>query len=273
MSTSNRILKKEQPIAFSKQEKTPFLRLSVLLFLLTWCVWGKAQEPDTLPTLSLPEAFREGTPAFRALLPTDSVLQTEEFKFCGKPVDISLTNRQRKLKKEIVTILPSIKVWIERAQYYFPIIEPILKSQQVPEDFKYLMVIESGMNPHARSYMGALGLWQFMPATAREYGLNIDRGRDERTDIRKSTIAACKYIKTAYAKFSDWIAVAQSYNIGQARIETELHKQDVESIDLKLVEETERYIYRILAVKMLFTKPNGLGFDVDRIQYKKIRRR
>lgn len=112
------------------------------------------------------------------------------------------------------------------------------------------------MNPTARSSAGAAGLWQFMQGTGRDYGLEVNNNVDERYHIEKATRAACRYLKDAYAKYKDWVAVAASYNAGQARIASQLAKQDVDdSLDLQLVEETARYVYRILAAKQLFNAP------------------
>jgi len=150
---------------------------------------------------------------------------------------------------------------IKKANRYFPIVEPILKENGIPDDFKYLMVIESNLNPIARSSAGAAGLWQFMQGTGRDYGLEVNSNIDERYHVEKATRAACRYLKDAYAKYKDWVAVAASYNAGQARIASQLAKQDVDdSLDLQLVEETARYVYRILAAKIMFSDPTAFGF-------------
>ena len=148
-----------------------------------------------------------------------------------------------------------------RANRYFPVIERILQDQGVPDDFKYLMVIESSVNPLARSGAGAAGLWQFMPTTAREFGLEVNNHVDERYHVEKSTAAACRYLKQAYARFGNWVSVAASYNAGQGRISREAERQYEENaLDLHLVEETSRYVYRILAAKTLFANPQAFGF-------------
>ena len=150
---------------------------------------------------------------------------------------------------------------IKRANRYFPIVEPILSENGVPDDFKYLMSIESNNNPLARSVAGAAGLWQFMPVTGREFGLEVGNSVDERYHVEKATRAACKYLKQAYARFGNWVSVAASYNAGQGRISRELDRQyEEDALDLQLVEETSRYVYRILAVKMLFADPAKFGF-------------
>lgn len=152
---------------------------------------------------------------------------------------------------------------IKRANRYFPIIESILKEQGVPDDFKYLMVIESNVNPLARSGAGAAGLWQFMSGTAREFGLEVNHHVDERYHVEKSTVAACKYLKQAYRKFGNWETVAASYNAGQGRISQQQEKQYTDNaLDLYLVEETSRYVYRILAAKLLLTDPTRFGFHL-----------
>ncbi len=247
--------------------------LAIPLLLAAWNV--QAQEPDRIPTPALTDAeFRGVEVTMKEMELSDSVLSPNTLLFCGQPVNLDLSFRQRKLRRELMSLTAFSETLMQRAEYYFPIVERILKEEGVPNDFKYLMVIESGMNPDARSSAGALGLWQFMEGTARDYGLNVSQKIDERRDIEKSTHAACRYLKAAYAKFADWVAVAQSYNIGQARINAELKRQHVdEAIDLQLVEETNRYIYRIIAAKIIFTHPANFGLKPVMPYYKKIRRK
>lgn len=166
---------------------------------------------------------------------------------------------------------------LKRANRYFPIVEPILKANGIPDDFKYLMVIESSLNPIARSPAGAAGLWQFMPATGREFGLEVNDNIDERYNVEKATVAACKYFKQAYEKYGDWMAVSAAYNAGQGRITAQLDKQLADhAMDLWLVEETSRYMFRLLAAKEIFNNPQRFGFLLKRehlyppIPYKKV---
>ena len=184
--------------------------------------------------------------------------------FCGKTIDLTRYDRHEHMDRELLafsymhsTSLQTIK----RANRYFPIVEPILKEYGIPDDFKYLMAIESGANPFARSHAGASGLWQIMPVTGKQLGLVVNNYVDERYDVVKSTKAACKYFKEAYERFGDWISVAASYNAGQARISQQQKRQYTdETLDLRLVEETSRYVYRIFAIKMLFNNPKDFGF-------------
>ena len=184
--------------------------------------------------------------------------------FCGKSIDLTRYDRYERMDRELLafTYMHSTSIqMIKKANRYFPIVEPILKANGIPDDFKYLMVIESNLNPNARSGAGAAGLWQFMQTTGREYGLEVNKNIDERYHVEKATEAACKYLKDAYDKYQDWIAVAASYNAGQARISTQFEKQQVnDMLDLFLVEETARYVYRIIAAKIMFSNPSAFGF-------------
>ena len=184
--------------------------------------------------------------------------------FCGVPIDLTRYDRHERMDRELMafTYMHSTSLQIiKRANRYFPIVEPILKEYNVPEDFKYLMAIESNLNPLARSHAGAAGLWQFMPETAKDFGLEVNSHVDERYDVEKSTRAACKYLQQAYAKFGNWETVAASYNAGQGRIARQQDRQYTENaLDLYLVEETARYVYRILAAKIMLADPKKFGF-------------
>ncbi len=188
----------------------------------------------------------------------------DQIYFCGNPVDLTRYNMHEGIDRELTSfsyLHATTMLTIKRANRYFPIIEPILEEQGVPNDFKYLAVIESHLNPLARSSAKAVGIWQFMETTGREYGLTITPSIDERSHIEKSTVAACKYLKKAYERYGDWAAVAAAYNAGMGRISGEMSKQEVDnSFDLWLVEETTRYVYRILAMKLIFENPYKYGF-------------
>ena len=184
--------------------------------------------------------------------------------FCGKEIDLTRFDRHERLDRELLAFAymhSTSMQTIKRANRYFPIVEPILKEYGIPDDFKYLMAIESSCSPLARSHADASGLWQFMQTTGREYGLEVNKNVDERYHVEKSTVAACKYIKAAYKKYNDWVAVAAAYNGGQARIVGQMQKQQIdETLDLHLVEETARYVYRIIAAKIMFSNPAAFGF-------------
>lgn len=188
----------------------------------------------------------------------------EQVSFDGQTIDLRRYDRRERMDREMMAFTymhSTTLLLIKRANRYFPIIEPMLKANGIPDDFKYLMVIESSLNPIARSPSGAAGLWQFMPETAREFGLEVNDNVDERYHIQKSTAAACKYFKQAYAKYGDWMAVSAAYNAGQGRISSQLDKQLAShAMDLWLVEETSRYMFRLLAAKEIFSNPQRFGF-------------
>ena len=188
----------------------------------------------------------------------------EYMVFAGDTVRFDRADLRERMDRELLSFcyMHSTSVlMIKRANRYFPQIEPLLRVSGVPDDLKYLMAIESNLDPKALSAAGAAGFWQFMKETAKGYGLHVDSEVDERYNIEKATLAACKYLKQAYAKYGDWMTVTASYNAGQAGITKRLADQHQESaMDLWLVEETSRYMFRILAAKMYFENPAAFGF-------------
>ena len=189
-------------------------------------------------------------------------------QFAGQEIDLRRYDHRERMDRELMTFTymhTSTMLAIKRANRYFPVIEPILRECGIPDDFKYLAVIESSLNPLAKSPAGAAGLWQFMPITGREHGLEVNANIDERYHVEKETRAACRYLKSAYAKYGNWLCVAAAYNAGQARISTQLEKQmATQAADLWLVEETSRYMFRLLAAKAVFTHPIRYGFRLRR---------
>jgi len=151
---------------------------------------------------------------------------------------------------------------IKRANRAFPIIEPILKKNGIPDDFKYLAVIESGL-VNAVSSAGARGVWQFMPETAKERGMEVNDIVDERYNLEKSTQAACSYFLSAKTKFGSWTLAAASYNGGMAGVNRQMDIQKESNYyDLLLTEETSRYVFRILALKEIMKNPDKFGFSL-----------
>ena len=208
------------------------------------------------------EKVLDGRPVVMAMTSSPDI--PSSVTFCGTPIDLTRYNMREGFDREMSSFTyfhSTTMLLIKRANRYFPVIEPILKANGIPDDFKYLMVIESNLNNIARSPAGAAGLWQFMPATGREFGLEVNENVDERYHIEKATVAACKYFKQAYAKYGDWMAVSAAYNAGQGRISSQLDQQLAShAMDLWLVEETSRYMFRLLAVKEIFKNPQRYGF-------------
>ena len=150
---------------------------------------------------------------------------------------------------------------IKRANKYFPIIEPILAEYGVPDDFKYLAVIESGLT-NAVSPAGARGFWQIMESTGQEYGLEINSNVDERYHLEKSTRAACEYFLKSKERLGSWTLAAAAYNAGNYGVDKQLERQEVgDYYDLLLGDETSRYVFRILALKEILQEPRKFGFN------------
>ncbi|MGB6150645.1 MAG: lytic transglycosylase domain-containing protein [Pricia sp.] len=151
---------------------------------------------------------------------------------------------------------------IKRANMYFPIIEPILAKNGIPDDFKYLAVAESGLQ-NVVSGAGATGFWQSMKATGQQYGLEVNKNVDERYHLEKSTQVACEYLNKYYEKYGTWTLAAASYNAGTGAIDRYLGIQQVNDYyDLLLGQETGRYVFRIMAIKEILSHPEKYGFDV-----------
>lgn len=190
----------------------------------------------------------------------------ETMSFAGERVPLERWEVREYLDREILFDyyrMNNMLYMLKLANRYFPYIEERLKYHGVPDDFKYLCVAESNMQ-NAISRAGAVGFWQFMRGSAPGYGLEVGSNIDERYNVYKSTDAACKYLKQAYAKFGSWTAAAASYNCGQGGYNAAANFQgSTNYYDLLLPEETQRYIFRILAYKYLMSNAKQLGYNID----------
>ena len=188
--------------------------------------------------------------------------------FAGETVSFDRLDMAERLDREVTGVIygqTTTELCFKRANRYFPALAKILKEQGVPLDFLYLAVTESSMDYNAYSSAKAAGMWQLLAGTARDYGLEVTDDVDERYDPEKSTVAACKYLKAAYKKYGHWPTVAASYNAGMQKIASELSKQQVNnSFDLFLVQETSRYVFRIIAYKLLMENPKRYGYRFSR---------
>ena len=194
-----------------------------------------------------------------------SIKLPDSLFFAGESVPVDFYDVREDLDRELLvnTYWQShTLLYIKRANKYFPLIEDILEKNGVPEDFKYLPLIESDMT-HVVSPSGAVGFWQLMKGTARDYGLEVNDEVDERYHLEKSTQAACDYLREAYEKFGSWTLAAASFNVGRSAIARQLEIQNTDNYyDLLLNTETGRYIYRLLAVKLILENPDKYGFHV-----------
>lgn len=196
----------------------------------------------------------------------------EKVSFAGEPMPLDRFYVKEALDRELLSIAyfhsQTIR-FIKQAPRYFPIIEPILKEKGIHDDFKYLALAESSFDPRAISPASAAGFWQFLKGTAIDYGLEVNSEVDERYHIEKATRAACDYLKDAYEKFGSWTMVAASYNRGMTGVQKQMNiqKQD-DYYDLLITTETARYVYRIVALKLILENPEKYNFYVtDKEKY------
>ncbi|NJX16232.1 lytic transglycosylase domain-containing protein [Tamlana crocina] len=188
----------------------------------------------------------------------------EDLNFAGEPVPIENPDILERIDRELLVNTywqSNGLLMFKRAKKYFPLIEPILAKHGVPDDFKYLAVIESGLT-NAVSPAGARGMWQIMPATGRENGLEVNSNVDERYHLEKATEVACKYLLKAKEDLGSWTLAAAAYNAGNAGVSRRLREQNVNDYyDLLLGEETGRYVFRIVALKEILSNPTKYGFN------------
>lgn len=188
----------------------------------------------------------------------------DDLNFAGEPIPLNNPDIFERMDRELLVNTywqSNGLLMFKRAKKYFPIIEPILEKQGIPDDFKYLAVIESGLT-NAVSPAGARGVWQIMKSTGRENGLEINTNVDERYNLIKATEVACKYLKKAKDKLGSWTLAAAAYNGGNAGMSRRLKAQNVNNYyDLLLGEETGRYLFRIVALKEILSNPDKYGFN------------
>lgn len=193
------------------------------------------------------------------------VSANDDFQFAGERIPVENFDVRERLERELIvnsyrhstTILN-----LKNSARYFPVMEKIMKEEGVPDDFKYLAVAESDLR-NASSPAGAKGIWQFMEGTAGDYGMEVSKEIDERLNLEKSTRAACKYLKHYKEVFGSWALVAAAYNMGAAGLRNEMQSQKMENYyDLNLSEETNRYIFRLVAIKHVMEHPELYGFDM-----------
>jgi hypothetical protein len=216
--------------------------------------------------LKKPEVGEPTTTVVYTESKNEGIVIPDSVSFAGEPIPLEYFDVRENLERELLvnSYFHSQTIrFIKLAPRYFSIIEPILKKNGIPDDFKFLAVAESNLDPKAVSPAKAVGMWQFLEGTAKEYGLEINNEIDERYHVEKSTSAACDYLKKAYEKFGSWTLVASAYNAGRAYTLTQMEKQNISNyFDLLLGEETERYVFRILALKLVLEHPENYGFNI-----------
>ena len=193
--------------------------------------------------------------------------------FAGEQVPLQNYDTRESMEEELsVTMYMHSRTMksLRTMERYFTMIEPILEKNGIPDDFKYLAVAESNLDPEAYSPAKAAGLWQIMASTATELGLEVNNSVDERYQIEKATEAACKYLQKAYERFGTWTMAAASYNVGMAGVARRIASQNISSFyDLLAPSETMRYVFRILSFKIVSAEPKAYGFMIGAEDYYK----
>lgn len=231
---------------------TSIVKNSYLVAAMLWmiisivaCPVAEGRSPSLLEGLDLP----------------DSVT------FCGESVPLNDARIRERFEKEMLLALwnrPQVLLWIKRAPRYLPHIARALNTLNMPDDLKYLAVAESALLPHAGSTKGAIGFWQLLADTARKYGLTVNPFIDERRNLFTSTPAALRYLKELHDKFSSWTLAAAAYNMGEQGLTAEILEQRVKDYyKLYLPLETQRFIFRVIAVKLIISEPQRYGFKLS----------
>ena len=192
---------------------------------------------------------------------TDKYFSTLSFANEGVPThDKWVKNRMKKMLNKHSYKHLQTSILHRKAAVYFPIIEPILKYYGIPDDFKYLPLVESGLKS-GTSPKGASGYWQFMPQTARDFGLRVDSAIDERQKIKKSTIAACRYLRSLHREFGSWTLAAAAYNIGEGSLKRQMSRQNEDDyFKMRLNRETATYVYKLISMKEIIENPKLYGY-------------
>ena len=247
-----------------------YFLLSTALILSSLALWHSIKSSQTVPEESDwlgPQDLGEFSSS------RDSIRLfeiPEELDFAGESVPLAVGDVFERLEREIYVNAyweSNLILLLKRSKKYLPKIESLLKENGIPDDFKYLAIAESGLM-NVGSPAGARGFWQILESTGKEYGLEISEDVDERYHLEKATVAASRYFKKAHSKFGDWTSVAASYNMGQSgfakRQEEQLHRNYYE---LYLNDETSRYLFRILAFKVIFENPQAFGYHLEEKDY------
>lgn len=240
--------------------------LAVLLFIVIFINNRLERLEAIVGVPGNPEVIYEQLPVEDGPLPAISYDLPAQLNFAGEPVPLDRSDLREQIDKELqinIYFHSNTIFLIKRANEWLPQFEPILKRNGIPDDFKYLPLIESGLL-NAVSPANAVGFWQIVKSAGKENGLEISREVDQRYDPIKAAEAACRYFKKAYDRFGNWTLVAASYNRGMSGLDRAIQRQKVDSYyDLFLNEETSRYVFRILAIKEIIENPKRYGFKIN----------
>ena len=210
-----------------------------------------------------------GPPIVRTYIPTlaETVRFSGDIRLCGEKIPFTDPEVRERFEKEMMLSVwnrPQVMLWLKRAHRWFPHIEKILKEENLPQDLKYVPIVESALLPYSRSSKGAVGYWQFIGSTGKKYGLRINSRIDDRRNLFTATKAACQYLKKLHEQFGSYLLAMSAYNMGEYGLNRAIELQDTKKFwDLYLPLETQRYILKMAAVKLILSSPEAYGFDLD----------
>ncbi len=231
--------------------------MSFLLVFLGLSYWSDAYGEDVEPA------------HFPSLI--SSLKIKSHLNFCGEPVPMEIPEVKERFEKELLLALwdrAQVILWLKRSRRYLPQIEKMLRENGLPDDLKYVAVVESALRPHAGSKRGAMGFWQFVRHTGRKYGLVINKYFDERRNLSASTRAAIRYLKELYKEFGSWTLSVAAYNMGEEGLMAEMLEQETDNYyALYLPLETQRFLFRVLSVKLIVSEPARYGFSLSEEDY------
>lgn len=243
-----------------------FLSVSALVILFFYISYNEIKKPKEESSFSDQGVMEVVIPVGENSFHAVSLALPEQINFADEPVPMNMPDVRERLDRELqmnVYLHSNTLFLIKRAHRWSPQMEKILQEYGVPDDFKYLPIIESYLL-NETSPKEAVGFWQILKSSGKEFGLEVTNEVDERYDPLKSTEAACKYLKKAYSKFGNWTLAAASYNRGMSGIQKALDNQQIENYyDLFLNDETARYVFRILAIKEIIENPERYGFKIE----------
>ena len=232
--------------------------IALMIILVIAAIFINSRPEEKVKDVDYQQAFQKKYSIFSISIP-------EQLSFAGENVPLDHFDVREALDQEILVNTywqSKTLLYLKRANKYFPEIERILKENDIPDDFKYLALAESDLK-NAVSPSGAVGMWQLLKGTAKDYGLEVNNEVDERYHFQKSTEVACEFLKDSYEKFGSWSMAAASYNVGRRGLTKQVNRQKQNNYyDLLLNEETGRYVYRVLAIKMILENPDEFGFHV-----------
>jgi len=231
------------------------------LWIMSWLMVGLL--------LSGPALAIDRAGAFPPLV--ESLRLEQTLTFCGEIVPLADSEVRERMEKELLLSLwdrDQAILWLKRSTRYLPEIEMMLSRAGLPDDLKYIALAESALRPHVGSPKGAIGFWQFLPATGRRFGLSINESIDQRRSLTASTKAAVAYFSELYEKFGSWSLVAAAFNMGEEGLQAEILAQGVSNFyRLYLPQETQRYLFRILSAKLILTQSERYGFHLQDKDY------